>query len=130
MSTAEAITHGIRVRVESQYIPERSDPDRNLYFFAYLIQIANEGEETVQLISRHWVITDATGLVEEVRGPGVVGEQPVIEPRRYHEYTSFCPLKTSAGSMQGTYRMITDQGEEFDVKIPPFSLSFRDALLH
>lgn len=130
MSSSEAVTRGVRVLATSQYIPERSDPERGLYFFAYQIIISNEGEEQVQLISRHWIITDANGRVEEVEGEGVVGEQPVIEPGEQHEYTSFCPLKTTSGSMQGTYQMTTEDGESFDVEIAPFRLSFQEETLH
>ena len=88
MPSSEAITQGVRIQVESQYVPERSDPTKSLYFFAYQVRITNEGDEPVQLISRHWMIADASGHVEEVKGPGVIGEQPVIEPGEHHEYTS------------------------------------------
>jgi ApaG protein len=98
------------------------------YFFAYRIRIANTGEETVQLVSRHWVITDGEGRVEHVRGPGVVGEQPVLEPGESFEYTSFCPLPTPIGSMHGTYQMVTAGGAAFDAEISPFSLAVPTAL--
>lgn len=123
MSTSEAVTRGIRVRVRSEYSPERSRPHRNEWFFLYTIQIANEGTERVQLLSRHWIITDAMGHVEEVRGPGVVGEQPVLLPGQAFQYTSGCPLKTPFGSMQGSYQMVTQNGEIFDVEIAPFTLT-------
>ena len=122
-STSSAITRGVRVEVESRYVPERSDPPHARWFFAYQVRITNRGSQRVQLISRHWIISDAHGRIEEVRGPGVVGEQPVLEPGESFEYTSFCPLGTPFGSMQGTYRMVSAQGEEFDAEIAPFSLA-------
>jgi ApaG protein len=123
MSTSEAITRGIEVRVESRYVPEQSDPERGGWLFAYTVRIANKGEETVQLISRHWIITDGNGNVEEVRGPGVVGAQPVLRPGEAFEYTSACPLRTDFGTMHGTYQMLTEDGEYFDAEISAFSLS-------
>jgi ApaG protein len=113
----------VRVRVESKYVSERSRPLMNEYFFAYTIEIANEGSETVQLVSRAWTITDAEGHVEEVRGPGVVGEQPVLAPGEAFEYTSACPLGTPFGSMRGTYQMVTEAGERFDAEIATFELA-------
>jgi ApaG protein len=123
MSTSEAITRGIEVRVQSRYVPEQSDPERGGWLFAYTVRIANKGEETVQLISRHWIITDGNGNVEEVRGPGVVGAQPVLRPGEAFEYTSACPLRTDFGTMHGTYQMLTEDGEYFDAEISAFSLS-------
>ena len=120
---SDACTRGVRVKVASQYVPERSNPAQSEYFFAYRIRIANEGAQTVQLLSRHWIITDAHGQVEEVRGPGVVGEQPVLEPGALFEYTSACPLETPFGSMRGSYQMVTDAGDAFDAEIGAFSLS-------
>jgi ApaG protein len=125
---SEACTRGIRVLVRSEFVPERSNPGRNEYFFAYRIRITNEGESTVQLIARHWVITDALGNVEEVEGPGVVGAQPVLAPGEAFEYTSACPLPTPFGSMQGTYQMVTDSGDEFDAEIAPFALAEPNAI--
>ncbi len=122
MENSEAITHNVRVRVNSQYVPERSAPPRHQWFFAYRIRIANEGRQAVQLLARHWVITDANGHEEEVEGEGVVGEQPVIEPGAAFEYTSGCPLGTPFGSMRGEYRMVSRVGEQFQVTIPPFVL--------
>jgi len=122
MSTSEALTHGIRVRVEASFVPERSRPADGHWFFAYTITIANEGDEPAQLLSRHWVITDAEGRVEEVRGPGVVGQQPRLAPGQSFEYTSFCPLRTPFGTMHGTYQMIAARGP-FEVEIAPFSLA-------
>jgi ApaG protein len=123
MPDSEALTRGIRVRVRSQYVPERSRPADRHWFFAYTVSIANEGDQPVRLISRHWIITDAEGHIEEVRGPGVVGEQPRLEPGEEHRYSSACPLGTPFGTMHGTYQMTTDAGEQFEVEIAPFSLS-------
>ncbi len=128
MLTSEAVTHGIRVKAASSYLEARSDPDHALWFFAYRIRIANEGGETVQLISRHWKIMDAEGRVEEVRGLGVVGEQPVLAPGESFEYTSGCPLSTPFGSMQGAYQMATESGERFNAEIAAFNLSQPHAL--
>jgi len=123
MGTSKARTRGILVEVESTFVPERSEPLRRLWFFAYRIRIANEGDEVVQLISRHWIITDAHGEVEEVTGPGVVGEQPILSPGDTFEYTSFCPLSTPFGAMHGSYQMVTPGGDGFEVEIAPFELS-------
>lgn len=123
MFTSEAVTRGVRVRVESQYSPERSQPNSNQWFFLYTVTITNEGPETVQLLTRHWVITDGTGQVQEVRGPGVVGKQPTLKPAEKFEYTSGCHLPTPFGIMEGTYQMVTSDGEAFDAKIAPFTLS-------
>jgi ApaG protein len=119
---SEIVTRGIRVEVESSFVPERSDPDEGQWFFAYRVRIRNEGEETAQLVSRHWVIIDGRGRVEEVRGPGVVGEQPVLRPGEAFEYTSACPLRTPDGTMHGSYQMVTAGGERFDAAIAPFAL--------
>ena len=123
MFTSETVTRGVRVQVESRYDPERSDPSRHQWFFLYSITIANEGAETVQLLTRHWIITDGAGKVEEVRGPGVVGKQPILKPGESFDYTSGCPLVTAFGIMEGTYQMITGDGELFDARIAPFTLS-------
>lgn len=123
MFTSQAVTQGVRVRVKSQYDPTRSRPNQQQWFFLYTIQISNEGSETVQLLSRHWVITDANGKEEEVRGPGVVGEQPVLAPGQSFEYTSGCPLTTPFGTMHGSYQMVTTSGERFDAQIAAFTLS-------
>ncbi len=122
MFESQAMTRGIRVEVRSFYVPERSDPDEDQWFFAYQIEISNHGEETAQLLSRHWIITDGNGKQEEVRGPGVVGEQPVLAPGESFEYTSACPLSTPVGTMQGSYQMRTESGEDFEAEIAPFSL--------
>lgn len=121
-TSSEAVTRGIRVRVEPQYDPRRSQPEVEHWFFLYTVTIENLGEETVQLLTRHWIITDGNGEVEEVRGPGVVGEQPVLEPGRGFQYTSGCPLTTDVGKMEGTYQMVTTAGESFDIEIAPFTL--------
>jgi ApaG protein len=125
---SDLTTRGVRVQVQSAFVPERSAPREGQYFFAYRVRISNAGEETVQLVSRHWVITDGDGNVEQVQGPGVVGEQPVLEPGESFEYTSFCPLRTPIGSMHGTYQMVAAGGSRFDAEIAPFSLAVPSAL--
>jgi ApaG protein len=120
---AEAITRGIRIRVQPRYHPERSDPSGGSWFFSYSVDIVNGGGEPVRLLARHWIITDATGHEEHVRGPGVVGEQPHLAPGQGFRYTSFCPLPTSLGAMRGTYRMRLDSGEQFEAVIPTFTLA-------
>ena len=122
MSTSECVTDGLRVRVESRFSPEHSDPRANQWFFLYTITISNESDETCQLLTRHWQIRDATGKEEEVKGPGVVGEQPVLEPGDSYEYTSGCPLETPYGSMEGTYGMVWEGGTQFDAVIARFEL--------
>jgi ApaG protein len=122
MSRSEAVTDGLRISVESRYSAEHSRPSANQWFFLYTIRISNEGAETCQLVSRHWIIRDATGRVEEVRGQGVVGEQPVLEPGDSFEYTSGCPLQTPFGSMEGSYQMVTEGGAHFDAEIARFEL--------
>ena len=122
MTTSEALTSGVRVSVEARYSPEHSDPVHGQWFFLYTVTIINEGAETVQLLNRHWVITNATGDVEQVRGPGVVGHQPVLREGERFEYTSGCPLKTPFGSMQGTYEMALENGERFLADVAPFAL--------
>ena len=125
---SDQVTRGIRVRVQSRYVPERSAPEQGEYFFAYTVRIANEGEETAQLMSRRWVITNGEGRVDVVEGPGVVGEQPVLVPGASFEYTSFCPLPTPFGSMEGTYRMVTPGGARFEAVIAAFTLAVPNAL--
>lgn len=120
---SRAVTRGVRIDVEPEYLEHQSDPRRGLWMFGYHVTIRNEGTEPVQLISRHWIITDATGRVEDVRGPGVIGEQPVIAPGRSFEYRSGCPLPTPMGTMHGTYQMVTQKGERFDATIAPFTLA-------
>lgn len=123
MHTSEAVTDGVRVQVTARYSPTRSQPLRNLWLFLYTIEISNESADTVQLISRHWVITDAENRVEEVRGLGVVGQQPTLAPGESFEYTSSCPLQTPFGTMGGTYQMVTAGGKRFDAEIATFTLS-------
>jgi ApaG protein len=118
----EATTRGIRIRVTPHYLEDQSSPDESEFFWAYTIDISNESEETVQLRSRVWRITDGLGQTEEVRGPGVVGETPTIQPGASFTYTSGCPLRTPSGIMVGSYQMADAQGVLFDVAIPAFSL--------
>lgn len=125
---SDTTTRGVRVEVRPFYVPERSSPRDGQYFFAYRVRITNAGEHAVQLVSRHWVITDGDGRVEHVRGPGVVGEQPVLASGESFEYTSFCPLPTPIGAMHGTYRMVTADGVGFDAEIGLFSLAVPTAL--
>jgi len=117
-----AVTRDIEVRVTPRFLEERSSPDKGQYFWAYTIEIVNGSAETVQLKSRHWRITDAMGRTQEVRGAGVVGEQPILKPGQSFEYTSGVPLTTGSGIMAGTYGMVSAQGERFDIEIPAFSL--------
>lgn len=121
MSTA--VTQGVKVSVVPRWLEEHSSPASDRWVFAYTITISNGSDRTVQLVSRHWVITDANGHEEQVRGEGVVGQQPVLPPGASHEYTSFCPLPTPLGSMQGSFRMERDDGTSFDAAIAPFTLA-------
>jgi ApaG protein len=123
MFTSEAVTRSVRVSVVSEYSPSQSEPQKQQWSFLYTITIANEGAETVQLLSRHWIITHGDGHVEEVRGPGVVGHQPVLEPGETFTYTSGCRLRTAFGTMEGTYEMVGRSGERFDARIAAFTLS-------
>ena len=118
----EAVTREIRVRVTPEYLPEQSEPEDQYYFWSYKVEITNLGKDTLQLKTRHWKITDANGRTEEVRGPGVVGEQPVLEPGQSFSYSSGCPLKTPQGLMVGSYQMVGNDGRTIDVAIPAFSL--------
>ncbi len=111
------------IDVRPQYLVEHSNPDEEKYVFAYTVTIRNTGEHTAQLISRHWIITDGNNAVEEVRGAGVVGEQPVLKPGEAFEYTSGCPLPTPVGSMRGSYQCVADDGTAFEAQIPEFVLS-------
>ncbi len=120
MSTA--VTEGIRIAVSTQYIPQQSMPQAKRYVFAYTVKIANEGEKTAQLKSRHWIITDGNGKVEEVKGPGVVGQQPTLKPGEHFEYTSGCVLETPRGNMRGAYQMRRSDGSQFDAVVAPFDL--------
>ncbi len=123
MFTSEATTRSIRIEVTSEYDGDRSNPAEEQWFFVYTITITNEGQETVQLRARHWTITDDSGHVEEVRGPGVVGQKPVLRPGDAFTYTSGCPLARPSGQMEGTYEMATTSGDTFDARIATFTLS-------
>ena len=122
MGSSKAVTRGVRIEVSTEYDPSRSFPEHNRWFYLYTVEISNDGSETVQLLSRHWIITDASGHVEEVKGPGVVGESPVLEEGQSFEYTSGCPLSTPYGTMHGTYQMVTADGDRFDAQIAEFVL--------
>ncbi len=124
----EARTRDVLVRVAPAYMAEQSQPEEGKWLWSYVVEIENHGTQTVTLMSRHWIITDALNRVEEVQGPGVVGEQPVLGPREAFRYNSGCPLTTPSGSMRGTYQMVTAAGEAFDVEIPAFSLHLPGAL--
>jgi len=122
---SEAVTNDIRVEVLSRYSPENSRPPQDEWVFQYTVRITNQGNLTVQLLSRHWIITDALEHIEEVRGPGVIGEQPVLAPGESFKYSSWCPLKTPMGMMHGTYQMVGADGSHFDIEIAPFALKAR-----
>jgi ApaG protein len=121
-TTSAAVTSSVRVQVESRFHPDRSAPPRREWFFTYTIRISNERSDQVQLISRHWIITDETGHVEEVRGPGVVGKYPFIKPGETFQYSSFLTLGTPNGMMRGAYQMVAADGTPFEVEIAPFAL--------
>jgi ApaG protein len=125
---SDTTTRGIRVQVKSAYLPERSSPKDSTYVFMYNVRISNLGAQTAQLVSREWIITNAEGEVERVKGSGVVGEKPVLPPGGSFEYTSYCPLKTKVGSMHGTYQMVTAEGEQFEAVIAPFTLAVPNSL--
>lgn len=118
----EAVTHGVRVKVTPEYLEEQSSPGESYFFWAYTVEIANEGSAAVQLKTRHWRITDANGKLEEVRGPGVVGKTPRLDPGQSFTYTSGCPLATPSGIMVGSYQMQREDGSVIEVAIPAFSL--------
>lgn len=126
---SDTTTRGIRIEVESEYEAERSSPAESYFFFSYHVRISNVGEETAQLISRLWIITDADGEVQRVEGPGVVGETPLLAPGAAFEYASFCPLKTAVGAMEGHYVMeVAESGERFEARIDPFTLAVPGAV--
>jgi ApaG protein len=125
---SEAATKGIRVQVESRYLPDRSSPGTRQFVFAYTVTIGNDGEEPAQLMTRHWIITDGNGNVQEVRGDGVVGQQPRLDPGESYEYTSGCVLETPHGTMSGSYQMVRPSGERFDAEIAPFLLAVPNSL--
>lgn len=122
MSAYEAETQGVVVRVSPAFLANQSDPGAGRWVWAYAVEIENRRDDAVRLLTRHWIITDARGRIEEVRGPGVVGEQPVIAPGAVHRYASGCPLPTPSGSMVGTYGMVDAKGRAFEAAIPAFSL--------
>jgi ApaG protein len=126
--TSSAVTEGIRVNVRSQYVAEQSVPLAHRYVFAYTVRIANEGAEPAQLRTRHWIITDGSGKVEEVKGPGVVGQTPYLRPGEHFEYTSGCVLQTPRGEMRGSYQMYRPDGRTFDAMIAPFLLALPHSL--
>ncbi|HVR09032.1 MAG TPA: Co2+/Mg2+ efflux protein ApaG [Thermoanaerobaculia bacterium] len=125
---SDTVTLGIRVQVASYYDADRSSPQERYYFFAYRVRVTNVASETVQLVSREWIITDGNGEEQRVQGPGVVGEQPVLARGESFEYTSFCPLPTTVGSMHGSYRMVFENGDGFDAVIAPFALAVPHAV--
>jgi ApaG protein len=118
-----AVTEGIKVTVRSEYDSQRSAPDRQLWIFLYTVTIENEGDEIVQLLHRHWIITNESGSVQEVKGPGVVGEQPTLAPGGSFEYTSACPLNTPSGTMRGSYTLVRPDGNSFQARVGEFQLS-------
>jgi ApaG protein len=122
-----AVTRQIEVTVEPNFMPDRSSAEKREFFWSYTIVITNAGEETVQLRTRHWIITDASGRTQEVRGAGVVGEQPVLAPGERFEYTSGVPLPTASGFMTGHYQMVSESGERFEIEVPTFSLDSPDS---
>ena len=128
MHGSHSVTEGIEVTVRSGYVESQSNPEEDNFFFAYEVTIENIGERKAQLVSRHWVITDGTGEESHVRGDGVVGEQPTLEPGEVFQYTSFCPLETPVGSMLGTYRFKRPDGAMFDAIIAPFTLAIPNML--
>lgn len=119
---SDATTNGIRVEVMSRHVPEHSPRHEGQWVFEYTVRITNRSDETVQLVSRHWLITDALEQLREVQGVGVVGKQPVLKPGEQFQYSSWCPLPTPTGTMHGTYQMARESGGQFDVEIAPFSL--------
>ena len=114
--------NSIKIQAHPEFLPERSQPDKSYYFFSYNIKIINNSEIGVKLLSRYWHIKDGKGQTEDIHGPGVVGKTPSIKPKDVFEYTSFCPLQTPIGFMEGSYRMISENGKQFDVDIPRFKL--------
>src|SRR6187431_689242 len=122
-TTSETVTRDLRVSVRARYSAQNSDPNAQQWVFLYTITISNESAVRVQLLTRHWIITDANGEIEEVKGPGVVGKQPVLEPGESFEYTSGCDLTTPFGTMRGTYQMVSSEREDFEIEIPAFTLT-------
>jgi len=128
IESSSAVTEGIRVTVRSEYVADQSVPMARRYVFSYTVRIENEGTAPAQLRTRHWIITDCSGKVEEVRGPGVVGQQPSLSPGEHFEYTSGCMLQTARGEMRGTYQMVRPDGRQFDAVIAPFVLALPHSL--
>jgi ApaG protein len=122
MQKTKSTAHNFEVSVKALYVPAQSKPDQHFHFFAYRILIQNKGSAPAQLMNRHWIITDGFGRIEEVRGPGVIGQQPKIQPGQSFEYESACPLQTSSGSMKGSYEMTSESGETFSIEVPEFFL--------
>ena len=120
---SDMVTNGVRIQVQPEFLSDQSDPTAGIWLHAYHVTIGNEGSQPVQLLSRHWIITNGRGEVEHVRGPGVVGHQPVLGPGESFRYTSGCPMNTPVGTMHGTYQMVRDDGFQFDAEIAPFTLS-------
>ena len=125
---SDTLTRGVRIVVKPSFLPEQSEPGQSQYLFAYHVTIRNEGDMPVQLISRHWIITDGEGKEDQVRGPGVVGYQPTLKPGEEFQYTSACPLRTPVGTMHGSFQMVPQDGEGFDARIAPFRLAVPRAL--
>jgi ApaG protein len=125
---SEAVTEGVRVEVLARHSPENSRPHLDQWVFEYTVRITNESADTVQLISRHWIITDALDHLHEVKGLGVIGEQPVLAPGESFKYSSWCPLKTPTGAMRGTYQMVRSNGDPFEIEIAPFGLRARQTV--
>lgn len=125
---SNTLTNGVRIIVQPRYVPDQSEPAESQYLFAYHITIRNEGAETVQLLSRHWIITNGEGKIDEVRGPGVVGYQPTLKSGEEFQYTSGCPLGTPVGTMHGSFQMTTEAGAQFDAIIDAFRLAVPSAL--
>ncbi len=128
MDGSNTVTEEIRVSVRSAYVESQSSPDDSYYFFAYEVTITNEGDVTAQLLTRHWIISDGDGHETEVRGEGVVGEQPTLGPGESFRYTSFCPIESPVGSMRGTYHLVRDDGRGLDAAIAPFTLAAPNSL--
>ncbi len=122
---SEVVTEGIRVEVMSQHAPEQSSREKGEWVFKYTVRITNQSAETVRLVSRHWIINDALEESREIKGPGVIGKQPVLTPGESFQYSSWCPLTTPTGTMHGTYQMVRANGEEFEIEVAPFALRAR-----
>ena len=120
---SNTLTNGIRIKVNAEYLETESNPNQGNFLFAYHITISNEGAANAQLINRHWIITNANGSQQEVRGPGVVGHQPLLRPGESFQYSSYCPLDTPVGTMEGSYQMIENEQKLFEAKITPFTLA-------